>query len=58
MTVLDALGHRVRAFEVTGGPLRWDGRDGTGRGAPPGLYFVRWQGPAASRTVRVVRLGP
>jgi subtilisin family serine protease len=58
VTVLDALGHRVRAFEVAGGALRWDGRDTSGRGAPPGLYFVRWQGREDARTVRVVRLGP
>ena len=57
VTVLDALGHRVREFGVPGGALRWDGRDGAGHGVPPGLYFVRWQGAKVSRTVRVVRLG-
>jgi hypothetical protein len=56
--VLDAGGRVVRTFAVGVGDARWDGRDEAGRDAPPGLYFVRWQGAGAPRTARAVKLGP
>jgi hypothetical protein len=36
--------------------VEWDGRDETGRNAPPGVYFARLEGSAGPRTVRVVKL--
>jgi 1,4-alpha-glucan branching enzyme len=34
----------------------WDGLDGSGRAAAPGLYFVRLTTPQGARTTRLVRL--
>lgn len=36
--------------------VAWNGRDGTGRTVPAGLYFVRLNAERAERVVRVVRL--
>ncbi len=56
ISVLDAAGRLVRAFDTRDGHGRWDGRDSGGRDAPPGLYFVRWRDGAGTAVVRVVRL--
>jgi DNA-binding beta-propeller fold protein YncE len=36
--------------------LTWDGRDGSGRLLPGGLYFARLAGPTAAKTVKLVLL--
>jgi hypothetical protein len=50
LEIFDVTGARVRGFQVEGGQgtLVWDGRDGAGRRAPTGVYFVRLQGPGGS----------
>jgi hypothetical protein len=60
--VFDASGRRVRALHE--GPLaagrhhrRWDGRDGEGRVAAPGLYLVRLESLGLPpRTLRIARM--
>uniref|UniRef100_A0A832MKZ9 Cytochrome c domain-containing protein n=1 Tax=Eiseniibacteriota bacterium TaxID=2212470 RepID=A0A832MKZ9_UNCEI len=57
--VFDLLGREVRSVarglwrEAGPSSVRWDGRDGAGRAAPAGVYFVSVQsgGERASRTV-------
>lgn len=54
VSVIDAAGRRVRElaarrFAAGRATLAWDGRDGSGRTAPAGLYFVRVD--AAGRTL-------
>lgn len=61
LDVLDAAGRRVATLVDgwrPGGPqaARWDGRDGTGRGAAPGLYFGRYRTGATTETRRLLRL--
>ncbi|MBI1798764.1 MAG: T9SS type A sorting domain-containing protein [Candidatus Eisenbacteria bacterium] len=62
LEVFDLAGQRVRviedrAFEAGAHVAAWDGRDGDGRPRPAGLYFVRLDTGAGSRTVRLTRLG-
>ena len=49
---------RVRAVTLGEGAklFDWDGRDARGRGLPPGLYFVRYDGAAGRSTVKVMKL--
>ncbi len=37
--------------------LTWDGRDGTGRFVPPGVYLIRFRGDGKTSTIRVVWKG-
>jgi hypothetical protein len=51
LAIFDARGRRVRAFELgrlAAGRHRvaWDGRDGTGRAAPAGVYLLQLTTPA------------
>ncbi len=39
-----------------GGTTRWDGRDGSGRALPAGVYLARVVGEPASRPVKLVKL--
>jgi|GEM_PF-728883 len=59
LEVLDVTGRRVRAWDgPLAGEVRWDGRDGAGAEARPGVYFARaWRGGTAD-TRSFVRLGP
>lgn len=55
----DAAGRLVRSFpeavlEAGIHALTWDGRDGTGRHASPGVYFLTLDGPASSSSQRLV----
>jgi hypothetical protein len=57
--VYDVGGRRVRSLidhRLTGGRhmLRWDGRDGRGRPVSSGVYWVKLESPAGTRTVRAV----
>lgn len=57
VTVHDAAGRLVRVLAVgrspsAGGTVTWDGRDDSGRRAPPGVYLVR-NGPAAVLVTRL-----
>lgn len=59
--VLDAAGRRVRAiargaFATGAHAATWDGRDASGRGVAPGLYFVRLESEAGATVRRIVRL--
>jgi hypothetical protein len=61
VAVFDVRGALVATLlegEVEGGmhTLTWDGRDGTGRAAAPGVYFVRAGAAGDTRTVRLVRV--
>jgi hypothetical protein len=57
----DVSGRLVRSFDGTytagGHSVEWDGRDGSGRGLPAGVYFVRMHadGFQASRSVVIGR---
>jgi hypothetical protein len=61
LRVLDPAGRLVRRLDavmgVDGAAWSWDGRDGSGRTVPPGIYFFRGDGPrgvkAGGRVVRV-----
>jgi hypothetical protein len=61
LRVLDPAGRLVRGLDgskgVDGAAWIWDGRDGSGRTVPPGIYFFRADGPhgvtAGGRVVRV-----
>jgi flagellar hook assembly protein FlgD len=35
--------------------LRWDGRDGEGRPAPAGVYFVRFEAGGVQETAKLVQ---
>jgi hypothetical protein len=57
--VFDAAGREIRRLgSVAGGgaTVGWDGRDGTGRPVPAGVYFVRLEADGGVATRRVVRL--
>ncbi len=61
LEVLDVRGARVRRdgprlLEAGRHAWSWDGRDGAGRPAPPGLYLVRVSAPGHSATRRVILL--
>ena len=62
LAVHDAAGRRVRLLLDANLPagehrLTWDGRDGSGRRVPAGLYYLALQGSpgSRSRSVMVVR---
>lgn len=60
LSVYDTAGRRVRvlaggAFTAGTHALAWDGRDGAGRAAAPGLYFVRLEAAGFAAARRVVR---
>jgi hypothetical protein len=59
--VFDVLGRNIRQIlsgKLTSGvhALTWDGKDGLGREAAPGVYFLRCASPYGHMTERVVRL--
>ncbi len=60
--VVDVTGRRVaRVGEVAlsgagSGVLRWDGRGDDGRPAPAGVYWLRVEAGAATRSVRLIRV--
>lgn len=59
--VFDIRGARVRTLARGMRPagrhqLAWDGRDDSGRGAPAGLYVVRFAANGVSATAKLVRL--
>ena len=56
--IADAQGRRVRAATLAEGAaaFEWEGRDARGRGLPPGLYFVRYEGAAGRSVVKVMKL--
>jgi hypothetical protein len=61
LRVLDPVGRLVRTIDATpgveGAAWNWDGRDGSGRPVPPGVYFLRVDGPGRARASgRVVRV--
>lgn len=57
LEVLDHAGRRIRSWVPAGrSQLRWDGRDGSGRAVPSGVYLVRATGPGLVITRRVVRV--
>ena len=59
LRIFDAAGRLVQRFEVGGnarGSITWNGRDGSGRRVPAGVYFVRLEtagGAAGRKLVRV-----
>ena len=54
--MFDVSGHKLRELPLAPGEISvvWDGRDETGRAAPPGAYFLRLRGRGTA--VRVIRL--
>ena len=61
LEILDVTGRRVRMLaegEMPAGrhQLTWDGRDGSGRAAPAGVYIVRLETGSLTRSLRFVRL--
>lgn len=60
ITVHDVQGRLVRRLRdgmgSATGEIRWDGRDGGGEAAAPGVYFVRLVGEGGSATLPVVRV--
>lgn len=59
--VLDPAGRLIRALDartgVNGATWNWDGKDGFGRTVPPGIYFLRTDGPGGARVGgRVIRM--
>jgi hypothetical protein len=58
VVIFDLGGRVVRRASLDGtmGAVEWNGLDRLGRRVPPGLYFVRCDGPAGPLHTRVVRL--
>ena len=61
VSVIDEAGRRIRGLADGSLPagahsLSWDGRDESGRSAPPGLYFVRVESGSSTRVARLTRL--
>jgi Glycosyl hydrolases family 18/FlgD Ig-like domain len=60
VTVHDVQGRLVRRLRDgiggAAGEAQWDGRDGTGMAAAPGVYFVRLESDAGEAALPVVRL--
>lgn len=59
LLVFDARGRTVRLLETTPAPdgvLRatWDGRNGRGDPAGPGVYFLRWNAGSSTAAAKVV----
>lgn len=53
--LLDARGRLLARLAVDGNDMRWNGRDAAGRDVPPGVYFVRPEGPGVV-PLRLVRV--
>jgi serine protease AprX len=63
LAVFSSGGRRVRtlaqgAFPAGEHALRWDGLDGRGESAPPGVYHVRLRARDAQASQKVIWLGP
>lgn len=57
LTIFDVGGRKIQSFEVGGsGSLSWDGRDASGRGTPPGIYFLRLEAGDRVEAQRFTRL--
>lgn len=61
VVVFDALGRAIRLLHrgpltASTARLRWDGRDSSGRPAPPGAYFVRVIGEREARSAKLILL--
>jgi hypothetical protein len=60
LELYDAAGRLVRELADADGAVErrtaWDGRDGAGRTAPPGVYFALLSTPEGQRAIPVVRL--
>jgi hypothetical protein len=58
LSLHDLAGRRLRAWDLPGGDylLRWDGRDGSGRRVPAGVYFFRLEASSRTPTRKVVWL--
>ena len=58
LEIFDAQGRTTRVLWWWAGSSRvtWDGRDGWGMAAPPGLYFARVITPQGAASTRVTRL--
>jgi hypothetical protein len=56
--VFDAQGRTVRLIRVPGGTgeVTWDGLDGSGSSAAPGVYFVRWREGEREAAAKVLLL--
>ena len=59
--VWDVTGRRVRTLYAgdpgeTAGTAAWDGRDDRGGAVPPGIYYLRVEGPEGAASTRVVLL--
>jgi hypothetical protein len=44
LEILDLAGRRIRVLAVSGDRVEWNGRDASGRRAPPGLYGFKERG--------------
>lgn len=63
LAILASDGRRVRtllqgAQSAGEHDVRWDGRDASGRAAPPGVYHVRLRAPGEAVSQKVIWLGP
>lgn len=56
--ILDVTGREIRTLSTVAGDatVRWDGRDGSGRLLPAGIYFSRWSLAAAGGHVSMESL--
>ncbi len=59
--VWDVTGRRVRSLYTgdpgeAGGATAWDGRDDRGSAVPPGIYYLRVEGPGGAASTRVALL--
>ena len=60
LDVFDLQGRRVRelergGYEAGSRQATWDGRDDQDRDTPPGVYFIRVEGPTGIKSFKVVR---
>ena len=60
LDVFDLQGRRIRTlergeFEAGARQASWDGRDDQARETPPGVYFLRVEGPGGVESFKVVR---
>jgi hypothetical protein len=61
LDVLDVQGRVIRTLtdaDLSPGwyETRWDGRDGAGKDAPSGIYFLRIEGPGEVKTCKLVMM--
>jgi len=61
LTIYDVSGRAVKIFDLSeknrgGISLTWDGRDGTGRMVPSGVYFCRMSAPDFAGSVKMIKL--